>query len=266
MRRVLAPFVSAALCAASAAQARVQPEPEPLVLQTGRVVPAVASTPGAGGSFFKTSLQMFNPSGSPLSGKLVFHPVGVSGSNADPSLDFALAAGEALGYDDVLVAMGQAGLGTLDVNVPNASASPVIVARVYNDAGASGTSGFTEEAVSPNESGSGSHVLKANTAGYLIAPADLAAFRFNIGVRTLASGVSMSVFVQEADGSVVFLTHKSLGPNLFVQQEASAFLGTALPPGGTVKFQVQGGSAIVYGAMADNTTQDPSLQYARITP
>ena len=266
MRRVFALVVSAALVTALAAEARIDPASEALALQTGRVLPAVASTRGVGGSFFKTSLQLFNPYGSAFSGKLVYHPLGVSGSPADPSLDFSLAAGETVGYDDVLVAMGQTGLGTLDVNVPNASASPVIVARVFNDGGALGTSGFTEEAVSPSESGSGSRVLKPNTIGYLVAPSDLTAFRFNIGVRTLASGVSMSIYVQNAAGSVVFLTQKSLGPNLFLQEEASAFLGTALPPGGTVKIQVLGGSVIVYGAMADNTTQDPSIQYARVVP
>jgi hypothetical protein len=69
-------------------------------------------------------------------------------------MGFNLAAGQSIAYDDVVVAMGQAGLGTLDINVPNASAPPIVVARVFNDGGDSGTSGFTEEAVSPAESGS----------------------------------------------------------------------------------------------------------------
>ncbi len=266
MRRVFVLVVSAALSTALATKAQTPPNPEPLVLQFARILPAVASTPGAGGSFFKTSLQLFNPYAAPLSGKLVFHPFGVQGSNADPSMSFNLSSGQSVAYDDVVVAMGQAGLGTLDINVPNASAPPIIVARVFNDGGDSGTSGFTEEAVGPSESGSGSRVLKPNTVGYLVVPPDLTAFRFNIGIRTLAAGVSVSIFVQNADGNATFFTQKSIGANMIVQQEGSAFLGTPLPPGGTLRLQVQAGAAIIYGATADNTTQDPSLQYARVTP
>jgi len=266
MRRVYTLVVSAALATALAAQAQTQPESGELALQFARILPAVASTPGAGGSFFKTSLQLFNPYATPLAGKLVFHPFGTVGSNTDPSMDFNLTAGQSVSYDDVVVAMGQAGLGTLDVNVPNASAPPIIVARVFNDAGTSGTSGFTEEAVGPSESGSGSRVLKPNTTAYLVVPPDLTAFRFNIGIRTLAAGVSMSIFVQDAEGDAIFFTQKSYGQNMVFQQDGSALVGTPLPPGGSLRIQVQAGAAIVYGATADNTTQDPSLQYARVTP
>ena len=266
MRRVYMLVVSSALATALAAQAQTQPDSEELVLQFARVLPAVASTPGAGGSFFKTSLQLFNPYTAPLSGKLVFHPFGVAGTNTDPSMDFALTPGQSVAYDDVVVAMGQAGLGTLDINVPNASAPPIVVARVFNDGGNEGTSGFTEEAVSPSESGSGSRVLKANTTGYLVIPPDLSAFRFNIGVRTFATGVSVSIYLVDPDGNSIFFTQKRWDANTFFQQEGSALLGRALPPGGTLRLQVQAGTAVFYGATADNTTQDPSLQYARVTP
>ena len=266
MRRVYMLVVSSALATALAARAQTQPDSEELVLQFARILPAVASTPGVGGSFFKTSLQLFNPYSTPLAGKLVFHPFGVQGTTSDPSLSFNLTAGQSVSYDDFVVAMGQSGLGTLDINVPNASAPPLILARVFNDGGDAGTSGFTEEAVGPTESGSGSRVLKPNTIGFLLVPPDLSAFRFNIGVRTLAAGVSLSIFVQDADGNATFFTQKSLGPNMIVQQEGSAFLGTPLPPGGTLRLQVQAGAAVIYGATADNITQDPSLQYARVTP
>jgi hypothetical protein len=266
MRRVYMLVVSAALSTALAARAQTQPDSEELVLQFARVLPAVASTPGAGGSFFKTSLQLFNPYATPLTGKLVFHPFGVSGTSTDPSMGFNLEAGQSVAYDDVVVAMGQAGLGTLDINVPNASAPPIVVARVFNDGGDAGTSGFTEEAVSPAESGSGSRVLKSNTTGYLVIPPDLTAFRFNIGVRTFANGVSVSIFVVDPDGHSIFFTQKRWDANTIFQQEGSALVGTALPPGGTLRLQVQSGTAIIYGATADNTTQDPSLQYSRVTP
>lgn len=266
MRRVYMLVVSVALACVSAVSAQNTPDSEQVVLQFAKILPAVASTPGAGGSFFKTAVQIFNPYSAPMTGKLVFHPFGVPGSVTDPSLSFNLNAGQTVAYDDVVVAMGQAGLGTLDISVPNASSAPIILARVFNDGGAAGTSGFTEEAVGPTESGSGSRVLKPSTTGYLVIPTDLTAYRFNIGLRTMAAGVSVSIFVQDADGNATFFTQKSYGANLIFQQEGSAFLGTPLPPGGTLRFQVQAGAAIIYGATADNITQDPSLQYARVNP
>src|SRR5262249_23258952 len=156
---------------------------------------------------------------------LVFHPFGVSGTNTDPSMAFNLSAGQSVAYDDVVVAMGQAGLGTLDINVPNASAAPVVVARGFNDGRDSGTSAFTEEAISPSENGSGSRVLKSGTTGYLVIPPDLSAFRFNIGVRTFASGVSVSVYLVDADGTSIFFTQKRWDANTIFQQEGSALLG-----------------------------------------
>ena len=36
------------------------------------------------------------------------------------------------------------------------------------------------------------------------------------------------------------------------------------PEGGTIRVAVVGGSAVIYGATIDNTTNDPSIQYVRI--
>ena len=108
---------------------------------------------GAGGSFFKTSVQLFNPLGFPLTARLVFHPVGAQGAVTDPSLDVAIEPLQTESFEDVVAAMGIGGLGTLDIMLPSPSNSPVVVARVYDDAGADGTQGFTQEAVSPNDSG-----------------------------------------------------------------------------------------------------------------
>jgi len=44
------------------------------------------------------------------------------------------------------------------------------------------------------------------------------------------------------------------------------FLGVALAGGESITISIDSGSAIVYGATADNITQDPSLQVARRAP
>src|SRR5437867_4600194 len=59
------------------------------------VVTVVGSTPGAlGGSFFRTTLQLHNPRTGTISGHLVYHPQGTSGSASDPSVFYSLQPGE----------------------------------------------------------------------------------------------------------------------------------------------------------------------------
>jgi hypothetical protein len=260
-------LVSLALVLAVARQAQPVGASDEAVSVSGltlaRVIPAVASAPGAGGSFFKTAVQFFNPLGFPVTARLVFHPVGSQGAVTDPSLNIALEPLQTESFDDVVAAMGISGLGTLDIMVPSPSNSPVVVARVYDDAGADGTQGFTQEAVSPNDSGPAGRVLSAGTAGHLILPHDTDAFRYNIGMRTLATSATIQFTVRDASGAFISQKSVSMSSNSFLQTEASQFLGLSLPPGGVVRVGLIGGSSIVYGATVDNTTNDSSVQFAR---
>ncbi len=261
MRRTLALSILLAVALAGAASA--QPELQTAVLT--RVVPVVGSTPGNNNSFFRTGLQLSNAGNSVLSGRFVYHPVG-SSSASDPSVAFNVPAGGTISYADIVDEMGVQGLGSLDLMLPSASASPVIVTRVFNDAGAAGTAGFTEEAVDPAERGTGSPVLTAATLGVLVAPSDLTRFRFNVGARSLSLGAGMTIIVRDASGASVHLRRKSLDPNSFVQESASEFLGTTLEPNDSIQILVDRGSVILYGATTDNITNDPSIQYARVVP
>ena len=233
-------------------------------LPLSRILPVVGSTAGAAGSFFKTAIQVFNPSPSPIPGRFVFHASGAPGSPTDPSMDFTVGPQQTIQWGDVLPAMGLSGLGTLDIMLPSASASPaIIVSRVFNDAEQAGTSGFTEESVNVSDVGPGGLVITNAQTGYLVLPADLERFRFNIGIRTLASTSTLQFTVFDALGNVVGNASKSVGPSSFLQQEAGAMLGIALPPSGSIRVRVSGAGSIVYGATTDNITNDPSIQYAR---
>ncbi|MFY9550607.1 MAG: hypothetical protein WAU32_05600 [Thermoanaerobaculia bacterium] len=228
-----------------------------------RVVPAAGSTPGDFGSFFRTGVQLTNPFGTPLSGRFVYHPAGVPGTSSDPSLSFNIDANATISYDDLVQSMGQSGLGTLDLVLPAASAIPVIVARVYNDASAAGTAGFTEEAMDPTGSFE-SRVLFGGATGFLTAPSNVTNFRFNIGVRSLLSGASITFRVRDASGAIVRTVTKDYAPTVYEQQPASTLLGGPIGANDSIEVSVGGGSAIVYGATADNRTQDPSVQFARV--
>ena len=264
MNRRVWVFVSLALALSVSGQAQPESSEEAAAaMPIARILPAVASTPGAGGSFFKTSLQLFNQYPSTLSGRLVFHRAGETATSDDPGMNITIPSGETLSFPDVLEAMGLSGLGTLDIQMPNASSSPLIVARVFNDAGANGTSGFTQDVISPNENGLLGRVLTAGNSGFLILPPDTEAFRFNIGVRTLSVGGWVQFVVYDAQGNQVADVARTMDPFTFVQTEASGFLGVDLPPGGSIRVRPTAGSVIVYGATVDEVTQDPSIQFAR---
>jgi len=221
-------------------------------------LPVVGSTPGSFGSFFKTSVQLFNAKSSAISGKIVFHTQNTQGSSTDPSIAFSIQPGKSLSYPDLLPAMGIAsGLGTADLIADPGSAFPITIVRVFNDAGTAGTTGLAEEPMAASDA------LQSGDSGALIAPADQK-FRLNIGVRTLDQGASMTLTVRDKDGIVVKTATRSYNPTFFQQVGSATILdGYVLTGGETITIQVTAGSAFVYGSTTDNTTQDPSVQFAR---
>jgi hypothetical protein len=228
-------------------------------VSAARFLPVVGSTPGSFGSFFKTSLQLYNPNPVTVSGKIVFHTQATTGSASDPSLTYTLSAGKTQSFADLLPAMGIAsGLGSADLIGDPTSPLPIALTRVFNDGGAAGTTGLAQESMPATDA------LQPGTTGALFAPTDMQKFRLNIGVRTLAEGASMTVTVRDRDGNTVKTLTKTLQPTFFQQVSSGQFLdGFALAGGETISFAVTAGGAFVYGATTDNTTNDPSVQFAR---
>jgi hypothetical protein len=226
------------------------------------ILAVVGSTPGGFGSYFKTSVQLYNPKGVTLTGKFVFHTQGVSGTASDPSLTYAIGPGKTVTYADLLPAMGIAtGLGSVDLVGDVLSGLPVSLVRAFNDGGAAGTTGLVEEQLTAADA------LLPGSAGVLLAPADFQKFRLNIGVRTLDQGVTMTVTARDPAGAELKSVSRSYGPTFFTQVGAAAMLdGFTLTGGESLTFAVTTGSAFVYGATTDNTTNDPSIQFARRLP
>lgn len=224
-----------------------------------RFLPVVGSTAGSNGAYFKTSVQLFNPKSTTISGKIVFHPQSATGSSGDPSLVYSIAAGKSILYPDLLPAMGVAsGIGSADIVADAGVPFPIALVRVFNDAGAAGTTGLAEEVMQSSDA------LKSGDTGALIAPADVQRFRLNIGVRTLDQGVAMTLTVRDKSGVIVKTTTKSYNANYFVQPGAATMLdGYALTGEETITIAITSGSAFIYGSTTDNITQDPSVQFAR---
>lgn len=225
-----------------------------------QILPVVGSTAGVGGSFFRTSVQLHNAGTTPSIGGIVFHPSGTAGNVQDPVLPFTLAAGETRTIPDLLPEMGLSGLGSADVilTIGSGSNAPIVSARVFNDAGAAGTTGFTEAAMRAQDA------LRPGQVGVLLLPADPTNFRFNLGVRTLEEGAVPTLTLRDASGAIVTTVSRTFPATYHEQQSASAFLGVStLPAGGSIEITVGAGAAIFYGATVDNRTGDPSFQIAR---
>jgi len=222
-------------------------------------VPAVGSLEGAQHAHIRTPFQLHNTSSSPVSGKLLFHPAARAASAGDPFLAYALAPFQTISYPDLLPAMGQSGLGTLDV-VSTSGPPPLALARVINDLGAGGAPGLTEETATDAE------VLGAGDHADLLIPPDLSKQRINIGVRTFAAAV-LAVTLSDHSGFSQPLLTKSIAAGQFQQSSLADFLGgAAIPPGGSVRIEVIGGQALIYGSVVDNVTNDSSYQIARRQP
>jgi hypothetical protein len=169
------------------------------------ILPAVASANGANGSFFRTGVQLQNPSSSAIAGSIVFHTAAVSGLTSDPFLTYALNPGQTQTIADLLPALARSGLGSVDV-VSTSGSLPTVVARVFNDGGDKGTSGFTEDLLKPQDA------LSAGDQFVFLVPPDLVRFRYNIGVRTLGTGASITVTQRNSAGTVLRTVSKTYAP------------------------------------------------------
>jgi hypothetical protein len=234
---------------------------------TGGIITVVGSTAGSLGSNFKTSAQLLNPSDNgTISGRFIFHQATRAGSQADPSLLFTVLPGGIVVYPDLVVAMGQSGLGSIDIVTPPGAPLPIITTRIYNDAGSGGTAGFFEDVIG-SATGAGTRVLISGTTGFLMTPVEPTRTRMNFGVRSLSGGAIMTVRLEDAEGHVFVSTQKSYPPDYFEQVDSGTFLnGVALGANLKVRIMVSSGSAIVYGATTDNVTHDPSVQFATAVP
>jgi hypothetical protein len=220
----------------------------------GHVI-VVGSSRGGFGSNFKTAMQITNPYTAPITGKLVFHPAGVSASAADPFLPISLPSLSTVDYDDVVATLGRNGLGSMDIITTN-SHPPIVTTRIYNDNGTSGTAGTAEDVQTQSET-----ALKDFAIGQLTTPADLTNYRLNIGIRTFDAGVTLLIQERDKNGGSVTVIERSYPPNYFDQVTATQFLdGAQLLPNASITVFVTAGSAVLYGATTDNRTNDPSLK------
>jgi hypothetical protein len=223
------------------------------------IIPVVVSSPGANNTSFKTSLQLHNAGDAAISGKLIFHPAGFPGGEGDPSLAYTLQPGHTLDYADILPAMGQSGIGSMDV-VSTGFDLPAVTARIFNDAANLGTNGLSEGQVLPQ------NALQPGDRAVLICPRDNEKYRYNVGIRTLEEGATLTVTLRTREGAAMKTFSRTLPATYYMQQSAAEFIGITPGPNEVIVVQIESGSAIIYGATTDNRTGDPAMKLAERVP
>ena len=227
----------------------------------GGILTGAGSLQGGAGSNIKTSLQFTNPGFSTTTGRLIFHPAGPSAGQNDASFGFSLNPGQTGSTDDVVAAMGLSGLFSVDIFIATGDDTPLAIARVYNDGGAAGTAGFTEEVIDPSKVFGGQGI---SVTGVLLGPSDLSKYRYNIGIRTIGGPVGVFVTVKDHHGDVVHTFSDQYPANSYTQKSSHDFLGGFdLDADESIVITFSGGGAIIYGATADNISNDPSVQFMR---
>jgi hypothetical protein len=216
------------------------------------------SAAGSGGSFFRTSLQLSNAdvtNTTTIKGSIIFHPAGKAASPGDPRMLFEIPPGRSLFYEDVVNAMGQTGLGSIDI-ITQSSPAPYVSARIFNDQGAEGTYGFNEEFIPPQSS------LQASDIGHA-AIADPTNFRTNVGVRTLADGTVINFQYRTREGQLIGNVDRTYPSVFFEQVPLSAIFPGITLKAGRLTVRPSIGSTIVYVSTTDNRTNDSNVEIVK---
>jgi uncharacterized repeat protein (TIGR01451 family)/CSLREA domain-containing protein len=219
------------------------------------IITVAGSARGAFGSLFKTGVQIHNPSSQRMTARFIFHPMATPGSASDPSHVVTIEPFATLAIDDLLLPMGQSGIGSVDVDV-DGRARPIAAVRVFND-GSEGQTSMSQALLRPSDA------IAAGKSATILAPHDPTNARFNLGVRTLGGGARIIATIRGHSGAVLRTVELTYPADYFVQNGASAMLGHTFTSDESITFAVAEGSAIVYGVWTDNVSQDPSFHFAQ---
>ncbi|HEX7421236.1 MAG TPA: hypothetical protein VF505_15205 [Thermoanaerobaculia bacterium] len=216
------------------------------------VIPIAGSGPGANGGHFKTALTL-SATGAGERGRVIFHPAGSAARPDDPSIPYVFneGVGQELKFDDVVAAMGQSGVGSLDI-VPDEGASdviPAVDARLYNDTTA-GTFGTSAPALPPFD------FLQAPTLTISV-PASDSPFRVNAGLRTLTDTRAIAL-VYGTNGRLRTFRNLAWPADYTILGPIAQVIGVPVDPGESVSIFFEG-AAIPFYTRTENRTNDPEL-------
>ncbi|HEX3108886.1 MAG TPA: hypothetical protein VHU41_07310 [Thermoanaerobaculia bacterium] len=223
-------------------------------------LPGAGVTGGAGGASFNTSLSITNPNKEFVTLTVAYRAIGAA-PGATPVTATVTVPPLGTKSPKLTDLMSINGVGSIDIY--STGGTPVVAARIYNDTG-SGTNGFTEPMVEPTA------VAHELDRLWLPIPADLSAYRMNIGVRTFANGATFVCDATTPDGAggVGGFT-KTYAANATSLEPLQSFFNNnpgSLIPGGSVVCSAVTPSTkadyILYATVTDNRTNDSAMYLA----
>ncbi|HPR63009.1 MAG TPA: hypothetical protein PK014_02210 [Thermoanaerobaculia bacterium] len=198
-----------------------------------KLFPIVAKTPGAQGSYWRTDVQILNPTDEEI--QLTFNYNGLTKTQS-------LGAKKVFSVENIVDFMGaQEGAGTLNVS---ANGEFLGQARTLNDV----------EGMEYSQSMRAFGVeerLSAGEKAYLISVKDSDLFRFNLGRQSI-NGASMTFRLLDAAGQVVSEKTETLEANGLRQDNIAQYFGIAIPNNASIEAIVNSGDVFVYGSQVEN--------------
>lgn len=240
------------------------------------IIPLVGSAAGANGSHFKTSLRIY--AAPDAHGKIVFHPLGTIARDTDPSMPYSFppnahVVSDYLQWDDVVAAMGQSGLGSLDIipDINGGNFLPPVITRIYNDT-PNGTFGTEAPMVVPrdyffniyatlNKAPVGLVVFAGRT---VISPMS-ANYRRNVGFRTLSDVELVAVIIRKngtQETSPIQHIQGDYSAMMSIEEFGRMMFGPNTAPitaDDGLEINESRGRGVFYYTYTDNRTNDPTL-------
>ncbi|MEJ5165475.1 MAG: hypothetical protein WHV67_00425 [Thermoanaerobaculia bacterium] len=216
------------------------------------IVPVVANTAGAQGSYWKSDLWLFNPYDEEIRGKIFFKPSGISTPD-EQGMDFSIGAKQVIQYTNFPEMLGVKGAGAAKIQMQGTKA-PKVKVSTYNQIGEKelmqGMNGFALE-----------ELLTGGEKAHLIGVKDISKYRFNIGVY--AEQESEIIFeVYDEFGNKLYETTKQFPEKYHIQQDAKTFLGIEVPANARITAKMNSGKAKIYGSGIQNNSGDGYWQDA----
>ncbi len=224
------------------------------------LVPAAASIPGLGGTYWKSDLRIFNPSDQQVEIQIQYLPE-PGDTTPYPTLLYNVNPDQTIWIDDVMYwfTQGAAAKGALVITYdPEDGPRPLVASRTYNQTDAGTYGQFIPVLGSSSLAGAG---------GRLIVPgvehSDL--YRTNVGlVNSGTEGAGVTVTLIDESGNPVVRAPLGVPAGNYMQLSLDAIAAQDPDAGdvsgfkGTVVVDVSnGGPVAAYGSVVDQQTGDP---------
>jgi len=219
---------------------------------TSWIVPVVAHNPGLEGTFWSSTVSIWNASGSPNSLFLEYLPEDTDNSDGGfPTPEINLGPYETLSLDDVVFEIFHVsdGKGAL---VVTASGPVTVTSRVFTAAAEGGSAGHRVRSVHASDLSSGEVVLPGVRL--------VDGFRTNLGLVTGDSATNFVIEVRAGDGSLEAITRLRVKPRTLRQLSVESLFGSEFPipilPVGSIVVRGDAGF-LAYLTVVDGSSQDP---------